>query len=249
MDHTEGPEAAAAGKKRMEERYAGRQGKRCMHEESGGSPANTQGMVVTVPASRPSAVNKPRKAPALCEHHRVRSKCKDCGGSGLCEHQRERSKCKDYGGGSFCEHQRRRSRCKEFGWYSFCCHQRPRSLCQECGGGDLCQHQRPHSKCRDCGGGSFCQYQRSRSLCLECGGSSLCRHQKPKWSCRACNRCKVPHHEARGRWRKHCWECGKEDPAVCDHNRCIMNCPQCKRGGLTFSTGRGGSKRHSRLRH
>ena len=76
-----------------------------------------------------------------------------------------------------------------------------------------------------------------RYLCRECGSSSLCRHQKPKWSCRACNVCKVPHHEARGRWLRHCWECMKEDPTVCDHNWYIISCPQCKRGGLTSSTG------------
>ena len=36
---------------------------------------------------------------SICEHQRVRSTCKDCGGSSLCEHQRQRSKCKDCGGG------------------------------------------------------------------------------------------------------------------------------------------------------
>jgi len=35
------------------------------------------------------AAKKPHKAPALCEHQRRRSRCKDCGGSGLCEHQRQ----------------------------------------------------------------------------------------------------------------------------------------------------------------
>ena len=112
----------------------------------------------------------------------------------------------------------------------------------------VCQHQRPRSKCRDCGGGSFWQHQRLRYLCLECGGISLCRLQKPKWSCRACNVCKVPHHEARGRWLRHCWECGKEDLKVCDHNRYILRCPQCKRGGLTSSTGRRGLVRDVRGR-
>ena len=108
-DHTDGPEAAAAGKKRMLEGHAGGpQGKRRKNEKSGGNAANAQDLA-TAPASRPSAAKKPRKPPALCEHHRVRSRCKDCGGSSICEHRRQRSKCKDCGGSGICEHQRRRS--------------------------------------------------------------------------------------------------------------------------------------------
>ena len=63
----------------------------------------------------------------ICEHGRIRSKCKECGGSiceitaarrkvrwgGICEHARLRSTCKECGGGSICEHGRIRSRCKE----------------------------------------------------------------------------------------------------------------------------------------
>ena len=50
-----------------------------------------------------------------CLHHRLRSKCKDCGGGSICQHQRQRSKCKDCGGGSICQHQRQRSTCKDCG--------------------------------------------------------------------------------------------------------------------------------------
>ena len=50
-----------------------------------------------------------------CEHGRVRSKCKECGGASICEHGRQRSLCKECGGGSICEHGRVRSRCKECG--------------------------------------------------------------------------------------------------------------------------------------
>ena len=52
---------------------------------------------------------------SLCEHGRVRSQCKDCGGSSICEHGRQRSRCKECGGGSICEHGRRRYRCKDCG--------------------------------------------------------------------------------------------------------------------------------------
>ena len=56
------------------------------------------------PAAQLSASKKPRTD--LCEHHRQRSTCKDCGGSGIYEHWRVRSQCKDCGGSSICEHQR-----------------------------------------------------------------------------------------------------------------------------------------------
>lgn len=31
----------------------------------------------------------------LCEHNRIRTQCKDCGGPGICEHKRRRSRCKE----------------------------------------------------------------------------------------------------------------------------------------------------------
>jgi len=90
LDHTDGPEAAATGKKRMMEGHApgGPQGKYRKHEEGGVNPANAAGLA-TAPAPHPSAAKKPRKAPDLCQHQRQRSRCKDCGGSGMCEHQRQ----------------------------------------------------------------------------------------------------------------------------------------------------------------
>jgi len=111
-DHTDGPEAAAAGKKRMLEGNAsgGPKGKRRKHEERGVNTPNASGLV-TAPARHPSVAKKPRKAPALCgssslcEHQRVRRQCKDCGGSSICEHQRQRSRCTDCGSSSLCENQ------------------------------------------------------------------------------------------------------------------------------------------------
>lgn len=47
----------------------------------------------------------------MCEHDRVRSFCRDCGGSQICEHDKRRSKCKLCGGGSICEHQKVKSAC------------------------------------------------------------------------------------------------------------------------------------------
>ena len=38
-----------------------------------------------------------------CEHGRVRSVCKECGGASICEHGRVRRRCKECGGSSICE--------------------------------------------------------------------------------------------------------------------------------------------------
>ena len=50
-----------------------------------------------------------------CEHGRVKSRCKECGGSGICEHGRQKSRCKECGRSGLCEHGRQKSRCKECG--------------------------------------------------------------------------------------------------------------------------------------
>ena len=47
---------------------------------------------------------------APCPHGRVRSRCKECGGSGIYEHGRQRRRCKDCGG---CKHGRLLGRCKD----------------------------------------------------------------------------------------------------------------------------------------
>ena len=65
-----------------------------------------------------------------CEHHRIRSVCKECGGASICEHGRVRSKCKECGGASICEHDKVRSVCKEC--LSICEHGKRRSKCKEC---------------------------------------------------------------------------------------------------------------------
>ena len=33
----------------------------------------------------------------ICEHKRIKTQCRDCGGPGICEHKRRRSRCKDCG--------------------------------------------------------------------------------------------------------------------------------------------------------
>jgi hypothetical protein len=49
----------------------------------------------------------------ICQHHRQRNLCKECGGAGICQHQRRRSRCKECGGASICQHHLQRSKCKE----------------------------------------------------------------------------------------------------------------------------------------
>jgi hypothetical protein len=48
----------------------------------------------------------------ICEHQRLRTQCKECGGGSICEHQKRRSICKECGGSKLCEHKRLRSHCK-----------------------------------------------------------------------------------------------------------------------------------------
>jgi len=85
-----------------------------------------------------------------CPHDRVRSQCKECGGSQICEHGLQRSMCKECGGSQICEHGRQRSTCKECGGSQICQHGRRRSQCKDCGGSEICEHGRRRSKCNDC---------------------------------------------------------------------------------------------------
>ena len=39
----------------------------------------------------------------VCQHGRVRYRCKDCGGSGICQHGKQRSRCTDCRSGSISE--------------------------------------------------------------------------------------------------------------------------------------------------
>ena len=93
-----------------------------------------------------------------CSHNRIKSECKECGGSSICEHNRRKYSCKECGGSSICEHNRQKSKCKE------------------CGGSSFCEHNRQKSKCKDCGGSSICEHNRQKTVCKQCGGSQLCKN-------------------------------------------------------------------------
>ena len=90
-----------------------------------------------------------------CEHNRIRSECKDCGGSQICEHNRVRSTCKNCGGSQICEHNRRRSQCKD------------------CGGSSICEHDRARCRCKDCNGSQICEHNKRQEYCKECEGSQV----------------------------------------------------------------------------
>ena len=102
----------------------------------------------------------------------------DGGSRGICQHSRITSRCKECGGLSICQHNRQRNHCKECGGASICQHLRIRSLCRECGGAGICQHHRIRSRCKECGRASICQHNRIRRHCKECGGASICQHNQ-----------------------------------------------------------------------
>ena len=85
-----------------------------------------------------------------CEHNRIRSQCKDCGGASFCEHGKRKTQCIECGGSQICEHNRIRSTCKDCGGSLFCEHGERRTRCKDCGGRDICEHDKQISQCKEC---------------------------------------------------------------------------------------------------
>ena len=112
-----------------------------------------------------------RRVRKRCPHGKLKSFCKDCGGSQICPHDKLKKNCRECGGSAFCEHDKFKSKCKE------------------CGGSAFCQHGKGKYHCKDCGGLAFCQHDREKKRCKECNGSDLCQHDKQKASCAECNNC------------------------------------------------------------
>ena len=157
-----------------------------------------------------------------CPHDRVRSTCKECGGSQICEHNHIRSTCKECGGGSICKHDRQRSLCKDCGGASICVHARVRSFCKECGGSQICQHGHQRKLCKECGGASICVHARQRSYCKECGGSQICEHDRQRYECKECGGSGICQHGCR---RSQCKDCGGSQ--ICQHGRRRSTCNIC----------------------
>jgi hypothetical protein len=87
-----------------------------------------------------------------CIHGRVKSFCKECGGSQICTHGRQKGTCKECGGSRICPHGRQKGFCKECGGSRICTHGRQKSFCKECGGSQICPHGTSKSSCKhaDC---------------------------------------------------------------------------------------------------
>ena len=76
----------------------------------------------------------------------LRSKCKQCGGSGMCEYIRKRSTCKECNGSSICEQNRQKSRRKHCGGSGICEHNRQRSGCKSMRRGEHLRAQPPKNQ-------------------------------------------------------------------------------------------------------
>jgi hypothetical protein len=103
-----------------------------------------------------------------CEHNRIKSSCKECGGYGICEHNKRKTICKECCGSSICEHKRIKYECKE------CC------------GSSICEHNKIKSKCKNCGGSGICEHNRRKYRCKDCSGSEICEHNRLKCQCKDC---------------------------------------------------------------
>jgi hypothetical protein len=104
-----------------------------------------------------------------CEHNKIKSHCKDCGGSQICNHNKFKSSCKDCNGSSICEHNKIKSKCKA------------------CKGVSICEHNKQKSTCRACNGRNICEHNKFKLICKTCGGSQICEHEKRKSTCKECN--------------------------------------------------------------
>ena len=67
-----------------------------------------------------------------CEHGKLKSRCKPCGGSSFCEHGKLKAQCKPCGGSSFCEHGKRKAFCKQCHGSGICQHGRRKVICKQC---------------------------------------------------------------------------------------------------------------------
>ena len=107
----------------------------------------------------------------FCKHDRVRSRCKECGGSSICEHGRQRSHCKECGG----EHSASTIVLSVQG-VRWVCNLRARPSApsvQGGGGASICEHGRRRSQCKECGGASICEHGRQRHECRSVAGLNL----------------------------------------------------------------------------
>ena len=158
----------------------------------------------------------------FCEHNKQKSTCRECGGSSICPHNKFKSSCRECGGSVFCEHNKQKSKCRECGGSQICEHNKRKTTCRECGGSAFCEHNKIKSRCRECGGGSICEHNRIKSGCRECGGGSFCEHNRIKSRCRECGGGSICPHNIQ---KSTCRECGGS--RICEHNKIKSCCKIC----------------------
>ena len=81
--------------------------------------------------------------------------CKQCkhegiDGRGICNHDKLKSRCRECGGGALCIHDKQKSHCRECGGSAYCIHDKQKTKCRECGGSALCIHDKQKYMCVDC---------------------------------------------------------------------------------------------------
>ena len=155
-------------------------------------------------AEAKKAYNKAYRELNKCEHNKLKSRCKECGGSQICEHNTRKDRCIKCCSVSFCEHKKLKLTCKECGGSQVCEHNKLKTRCIECGGGSICEHNKMRSRCIECGGGQICEHKKVKSDCKECGGSRFCEHNKAKSRCREC-----------------------KGGSICEHNKHKSSCKDC----------------------
>lgn len=168
----------------------------------------------------------------LCKHERIRSDCKDCGGSRVCVHKKIKIKCAECDGSLVCLHKCLKSRCKECMGNEICVHKRRKSYCKDCMGNQICVHKRRKSRCKDCGGSNLCVHGRSKEYCIDCDGSQVCLHKHIRSSCKECKGSQICKHM---RARNNCKECKGTEICECNQYRrqCWKHC-KCPCGKLNL---------------
>ena len=166
-----------------------------------------------------------------CEHGKLKSICKECGGSQICEHGKQKKQCKECGGSQICEHEKFKSICKECGGSQICEHGKRKHTCKECGGSAFCEHGKHKQSCKECGGSAFCEHGKHKQSCKECGGSAFCKHGKLKSICKECGGSQICKH---GKQKKQCKECGGSQ--ICKHGKFKSICKKCGGSALCKSS-------------
>ncbi len=151
-----------------------------------------------------SGTSKRKKNIKKCEHGKIKSRCRICGGSQFCEHNKRKDNCRQCNGSSFCEHNKRKNDCKQCNSSQICEHNRFKKCCKLCHGSQICEHNIMRNRCRICGGSQICEHDKRKDRCIQCNGKSLCIHGIEKYNCIQCKGSQVCEHNKQKRYCKLC---------------------------------------------